>query len=127
VFSRYKEWWGDQGDQSDTLEIDGTNILNPATSPRDNNSIGVFAFDVASDGVANVDEPIGQLFGITFLTGVDFVLEGADPADATVTISSVHRGDTENPQVVRVRNWVAPDHAISVHFYDFVSGSAPTG
>jgi pimeloyl-ACP methyl ester carboxylesterase len=127
VFSRYKEWWGDQGDQSDTLEIDGTNILNPATSPRDNNSIGVFAFDVASDGVANVDEPIGQLFGITFLTGVDFVLEGADPADTTVTISSVHRGDTENPQVVRVRNWVAPDHAISVHFYDFVQGSAPTG
>ena len=125
VFSRYKEWWGDQGDQSDTLEIDGENILNPATSPRDNNSIGVFAFDVASDGVAHLDVPVESLFGITFLTGVDFVLEGADPADETVTISSVHRGDTEHPQVVRVRNWVAPDHAISVHFHDFVS--APSG
>jgi pimeloyl-ACP methyl ester carboxylesterase len=123
VFSRYKEWWGDQGDQSDTLEIDGVNILNAATSPRDNNSIGVFAFDVASDGVAHLEEPIEQLFAVTFLTGVDFVLEGADPPTETVTISSVHRGDTEDPQVVRVRNWVAPDHAISVHFYDFVPGN----
>jgi len=120
VFSRYKEWWGDQGDQSDTLEIDGVNILNAATSPRNNNSIGVFAFDVASDGVAHLDEPIEQLAAITFLTGVDFVLEGADPPNETVQISSIHRGDTEHPQVVRVRNWVAPDHAISVHFYDFV-------
>lgn len=120
VFSRYKEWWGDQGDQSDTLEIDGQNIINPATSPRSNNSIGVFAIDVGSDGVANVDEPIEELFNITFLTGVDFALDGADPPDETITISSVQRGDTERPQVVRVRNWPAPRHAISVHLHDFL-------
>lgn len=120
VFSRYKEWWGDRGDQSDTLEIDGTNILNPATSPASNNSIGVFVFDVGGDGVSNVNAPIAQLFGLPFLTGVDLFVDAAIPPNRTVAIVNAPRGDRDRLQVVNVPNWASSRHAVSIHFQDYV-------
>lgn len=39
--SRYKEWWGDQGSSgNDVLAVNGTNILNPVTAPRDKRPSG---------------------------------------------------------------------------------------
>jgi pimeloyl-ACP methyl ester carboxylesterase len=123
VFSRYKEWWGDRGERSDSLEIDGMNVLNPATSPASNNSIGVFVFDVDSDGVDNLDEPIAALFGLSFLTGMDLFVEAAIPPNRTVAVVNAPRGDRDRLQIVNVPNWASSGHAVSIHFQDFVQDS----
>lgn len=118
VISRYREWWGDQGDGSDILEIDGVNLLNEATSPRSNNSIGVLVFDVGGDSEANLDEPISTLFAIGFLTGVDLFVPSADPPDRSLAVRVVPRGDASRESVVQVPNWSSTEHAISVHFVE---------
>ena len=125
VVSRYKEWWGDHPTQSDTLEIDGTNVLNAATAPVTKSAIGVFSFDVGSDGVSNLAAPIPSLFGLPFLTGVDQFIPAADPPDRAVSVASTPRGDSENRQIVNVPNFASSDHAVSVVFNDFVR--QPTG
>jgi pimeloyl-ACP methyl ester carboxylesterase len=114
VVSRYREWWGDQ-DDSDSLEIDGTNVVNAATSPRDSNSIGIFLFDVDGDGAAHVEEPIETLFGIGFLTGVDLVTPASIPPDRTVRLVVTPRGGDGRTQVVAFPNWASSAHAVSVH------------
>ncbi len=120
VFSRYKEWWGDRGDRNDTLEIDGTNVLNSDTSPASNNSIGVFVYDLASDGVSNLDQPIAALFGLPFLTGMDYFVEAAIPPDRTIAIVNAPRGDRDHLQIVNIPNWASSQHAVSIHLQDFV-------
>lgn len=124
VVTRYKEWWGDHPDQDDTLEIDGVNVLNGATAPVSKNAIGVFAYDVGSDGVSHVDAPIAALFGLPFLTGVDHHIAAATPTDRTVTVASTPRGDAAHRQVVNVPNWASEDDPISVMFHDFADPSS---
>jgi pimeloyl-ACP methyl ester carboxylesterase len=112
--SRYREWWGDQGEQSDELVVDGQQVLSEATSPRDNNKIGVFLYDVGGDGESTLDEPIATLYGIGFLTGVDVAM----PADAerSIAVTAVPRGVEEDAVTVNVPAWPSTEHAVSVHF-----------
>jgi pimeloyl-ACP methyl ester carboxylesterase len=123
VVTRYKEFWGEHPTQRDTLEIDGTNVLNAATAPVTKNAIGVFAFDAGSDGVSNTSAPLATLFGLPFITGVDKYIPAASPPDRVVTVRSVPRGDTAHPQVVNVPNWASTDHAVSVLLNDYVQPS----
>lgn len=124
VVTRYKEWWGDHPDQRDTLEIDGVDVLNAATAPVAKNAIGVFAYDVGSDGASDVSTPIPALFGLPFLTGVDHHVPAASPPDRTVTVASTPRGDAAHRQVVNVPAWASEDDPISVMFHDFADPSA---
>jgi hypothetical protein len=112
--TRYREWWGDQGDESDQLIVDGNQVLSAATSPRNNNKIGVFLYDVGGDGESNLDEPIPTLYGIGFLTGVDVAIP-ADP-ERTVEVTAIPRGDEEQAVTVNVPAWPSSEHAVSVHF-----------
>ncbi|OWY62196.1 hypothetical protein B7486_59735 [cyanobacterium TDX16] len=112
--TRYREWWGDQGEQSDELLVDGNQVLSEATSPRDNNKIGVFLFDVGGDGESELDEPIATLYGIGFLTGVDVAMP-ADP-ERTIEVTAVPRGVEEDAVTVNVPAWPSSEHAVSVHF-----------
>ena len=123
VITRYKEFWGNHPTQNDTLEIDGTNVINAATAPLSKRAIGVFAFDVGSDGVSNVAAPVPSLFSLPFITGVDQYIPAADPPDRTVSVVNVPRGDTTNPQVVNVPNWASSTQAVSIVFNDFVQPS----
>jgi hypothetical protein len=112
--TRYREWWGDQGEQSDQLIVDGNQVLSEATSPRDNNKIGVFLYDVGGDGESNLAEPIATLYGIGFLTGVDVAIP-ADP-ERTVEVTAIPRGDEDAAVTVNVPAWPSTEHAVSVHF-----------
>ena len=51
---RYKELWGDQGDGSDVLEIDGVNVCTSVICPRSKLVNGVQVVDWGSDGVTNL-------------------------------------------------------------------------
>jgi pimeloyl-ACP methyl ester carboxylesterase len=113
---RNKEWWGDQGDGSDTLSINGTNVLNAATAPRTKRAIAVFAYDAAKDGVSHPEAAIPALSSLPFMAGVDLFVP-ATPAGETVKLSSVHRGGRTD--VVNVPNLPSSTDRISVQFNDY--------
>ena len=107
-----KEYWGDQP-ESDSVTIDGLEILNPATSPRGDTpplntgeNLAIFTFDAGPvvgtippqgfpiygppDGVTNViTPPFGQLFPFytqSFLSGVDVSIPASPDASGTVAV-----------------------------------------
>jgi len=120
VLIRYKEWWGDAGASNDTLEINGVNVINAATSPRSNLTIGVHAFDKSADGITDVSAPIPYFFAQFFQTGVDVFMPASDPPDGTISFVNAPRGDATRLQVVNTPNWASEDHRISIQFNDYV-------
>jgi len=117
--TRYKEWWGDQGAQSDVLEVAGTNLTTPALAPRVKRVNAMFAFDDGVDGVTDLAAPIPELFALPFISGADLVIPATTPPNATVPIRMVSRTGGGAGQVVNVRNWASATDHISVQFPDF--------
>jgi pimeloyl-ACP methyl ester carboxylesterase len=121
---RYKEFWGDQGAESDTLAVNGTNLLRPETAPIDKRVIGMFAFDVGSDTESDVTVPHPVFFSLPFLSGVDLYIPAATPPDGAVTVSLRSRG------AGRTRNLTFPNFpsstdSVSVGLNDFESTRLP--
>jgi pimeloyl-ACP methyl ester carboxylesterase len=54
-----------------------------------------------------------------FQTGIDVFMPGADPANGTITITNLPRGDAEKPQTLNVPNWSSVDHVVMAVFSDF--------
>jgi pimeloyl-ACP methyl ester carboxylesterase len=117
VFSRQKEWWGDQGDAGDRLWINGRNILNPANTPRTKRVIGIFAFDDGSDGVTDLTAPLPEFFGQTFITGMDVFIPAAPARHGVVSIAVRQRGG--GLDVAGVPNWRSSDHRVTVNIDDY--------
>jgi pimeloyl-ACP methyl ester carboxylesterase len=115
---RYKEFWGDQGAESDQLSVNGTNVINAATAPITKRAIGVFAFDVGSDGVSDVSQPIPVVFGLPFLTGVDLFMPAASPPTGKVSVALRSRG--AGPlRTVNFPNFPSSTDSVSVGLWDF--------
>jgi len=117
VVSRNKEWWGDQGDGSDALYLNGTNILNAANSPRVKRVIGIFTYDRNVDAVTDLSAPIPVFFAQPFITGMDVYLPAAPAHLGLVTV--VARSRTGGFEVVNVPNWRSSKHRISIQIDDF--------
>lgn len=116
---RYKEFWGDQGDQSDVLTVNDRNVLNAATAPRSKRANAVFVMDDGSDGASNVDQPIPDISGLPFIVGVDLFLDAATPPNDAIGVDLTARagdGDTED---INVPNWASDRHHITVQFRDY--------
>jgi pimeloyl-ACP methyl ester carboxylesterase len=116
---RYKEFWGDQGEQSDVLTVNDENVLNAATAPRDQRINAVFAMDDGSDGVSNLEAPIADISGLPFITGVDTFLAASDPPNDAIGVDMTARagdGDTED---INVPNWESETNHMTVQFRDY--------
>lgn len=123
---RYKEWWGDDPERrNDTLEISGTNVINAATSPVSNLTIGIHTFDLGSDGVTDLSEPVPFFFALPFQTGVDIFMPASSPPDGAICFANAPRGDESSMQVVNVPNWVSTEDRISIEFTDYVREGDP--
>jgi hypothetical protein len=61
------------------LTIDGTNVINAATSPQSKRTIGLFAFDSAAAGASDLSAPLPAFFGLPFISGVDLAIPVARP------------------------------------------------
>lgn len=120
VVNRQKEWWGDQGAGSDSLSIDGVQVLNAANSPRAKRVIGIFAYDAGVDGVTDLRAPIPFFFAQPFITGIDVHVPAAQPPDRTVRLVVRPRGGAGHVDTVNVPNWRSTDHRITVQFDDDV-------
>jgi pimeloyl-ACP methyl ester carboxylesterase len=125
VILRNKEWWGDQGADGDSLEINGESILNEATSPRSNRTIGIFVHDDGTDGVSDLSEPVAP-FGVNFLTGVDLHIPAADPPDGTVGVVATPRlGD--GTESVCIPNWPSSTDRSSIQMSSYHLLLGPDG
>ncbi len=117
---RYKEQWGDQGANSDVLEVNGVNILTPANSARAKLVNAVFAFDAGTDGVTNLNTPIPGISGLPFLTGADIFVKAATPPNDTISIASTPRLGGGRVHVVNVPNWASSTDTVTVQLNDYL-------
>jgi pimeloyl-ACP methyl ester carboxylesterase len=121
---RYKEFWGDQGAQSDVLQINGQDVVTPATSPLQKPNfggvIGMFAFDRGSDGVSNLTAPHPVFFSLPFLSGVDLFIPAADPPTGTVSVALRSRG-AGPVRRVNFPNFRSTTDSVSVNLNDYES------
>jgi pimeloyl-ACP methyl ester carboxylesterase len=126
---RYKEMWGDQGANNDTLEIDGANILNPATAPRTKRVNAMFVGDDNLDGVTDLSAPVQPWFSLPFISAVDLVVPAATPPDDTVRVEMVARAEHASrshgrsgrgdEEVVNIPNWATSQNIVTITFRDF--------
>ena len=125
VVVRYKEWWGDQGERNDVLEINGENILNPVNTPIDKRAIGIFAFDEETDGATDLSAPMPTFAGLPFITGVDLFIpaSGSETPDDTIELVSTPRGGGGKEVSLNVPNWTSSSDRISVQFSDHLQGA----
>jgi hypothetical protein len=117
---RYREFWGDQGVEDDTLQVNGVNVVNAATSPLSKRVNGVFVYDKGADGASDLTAPIPAYFAITFLTGVDLFIPGATPPTGTTLVVLTPRGGGGKTQVINVPNWASSTERITVQFRDWL-------
>jgi pimeloyl-ACP methyl ester carboxylesterase len=116
---RYKEMWGDQGANNDTLEIDGVNVLNPATAPRTKRVNAMFVGDDNLDGVTDLSAPVQPWFSLPFISAVDLVVPATIPPDDTVRIEMVARAGDGEEEVVNIPNWATSENVVTITFRDF--------
>jgi pimeloyl-ACP methyl ester carboxylesterase len=118
IVIRYKELWGDQGSENDTLEINGVNVINAATSPLHHLTNAMFAFDKGNDKVSNVSVPIPTFFAIPFLSAVDLFIPAASPSTGTVSVSLRSRG-AGPVRTVNFPNFRSTTDSVTVQLNDF--------
>src|SRR5215207_3279774 len=118
IMVRYKELWGDQGSQNDVLTVNGTNVINAATSPISHRTNAMFAFDQGSDRQSNVSAPIPVFFGLPFLSAVDLFIPAASPPTGTVRVDLTSRGGGPTREV-SFPNYPSSNDTVSVQLNDF--------
>lgn len=125
VIMRNTEWWGDQGDASDRLEINGQDVLTPEVSPRTNRTIGIFVHDAELDYLSDLSQPVSPS-GVPFLTGIDLVLAAGDPAPGTTSVRS-HPRKGDGPEGVCIPAYSSTNHRSSVQLNSYHQMLNPDG
>jgi pimeloyl-ACP methyl ester carboxylesterase len=118
IMVRYKELWGDQGSENDVLTVNGTNVINAATSPVSHRTNAMFAFDQGSDGVSDVSAPIPVFFGIPFVSAVDLFIPAGSPPTGTVRVALTSRGSGPAREV-SFPNYPSSNNTVTVQLNDF--------
>jgi hypothetical protein len=118
---RNKEFWGDQGAGNDTMVVNGTEILNSNTAPRDRRTIGILDYDQNEDGVSHVNVAPGITGLPPFISGTDQFNAASPGGTGSVTFSSRQRGGNGHLDSLVTPNWPSDDHLITVNFNDFVN------
>ncbi|MEU7824308.1 alpha/beta fold hydrolase [Catellatospora sp. NPDC049133] len=114
--TRYKEWWGDQGAGSDHLTVNGVDILNAVTAPRDKRAIGLFAHDQRVDQRTDLSVAIPD-FDEVFITAADVYIPAAADASGTVTVTIQSRAGG-GTQRFTVPNWPSHTDRITLNALD---------
>jgi len=120
--SRNKEFWGDQGDNNDILEINGSNIVTPEICPLDKLVIAIFVCDNGADGKTDLAAPIPYFFSAIpfFISGADLYMPASDPPDGTISLVLTPRGGGGKTQVINIPNWASSKDRTAVQFNDFL-------
>jgi triacylglycerol esterase/lipase EstA (alpha/beta hydrolase family) len=121
LIMRNKEFWGDQGADSDVLTINGSNICTAAICPLDKLVIAIFVNDNGADGKSDLTAPIPYFYSAVsfFISGADLYVPAANPPSGTIPLVLTPRGGGKT-QVINVPNWASSKDRISVQFDDFL-------
>lgn len=120
---RYKEWWGDQGVEGDTLSIDGQSILTPTNAPIDKRAIALFVFDEEGDGATDLAAPMPAFAPLPFITGMDVFVPASDPPDDTIRVVSTPRGGRGRTVALDIPSWPSSTDRVSLQFSDHLQGT----
>ncbi len=118
IVFRNKELWGDQGAENDVLEVNGTNVVSPATHPIERFVNATFIFDKGMDGVTNLGVPIAPFSAISFLAAVDLYIPAANPPNASVSVVLIPR-DAGHTQTISIPNWASSTDKVTLQFDDY--------
>jgi hypothetical protein len=100
------------------LAVNGTNVINAATSPISHRTNAMFAFDQGSDGASDTSSPIPVFFGLPFLSAVDLFIPAASPPTGTVRVDLTSRGSGPAREV-SFPNYPSSNNTVTVQFNDF--------
>jgi hypothetical protein len=112
VLTRYREFWGNQGPNSDVLTVNGFNIISPTNSPISKRVNAMFVFDDGLDGVNNIVTPNAFYFALPFITAMDVFIPAADPPDAVIAVANTSREGLS--AAINVPNWASSKHVTSI-------------
>jgi len=122
VIIRYTELRGDDDIENDILEVNGVNVISPATHATADFTNATFLFDAGLDQVSHLGVmafPF-MLPQLTFLSGVDLYIPGAYPPDGTVSIALTPRGSGGKTQVINVPNFASSEvRSPTIQFPDY--------
>lgn len=118
VLTRMREFWGDQGAESDVVTVDGVNVMRPDTSPRTGVNLAVLTYDEELDGITDLDKGELSPFNlITFISAIDLAVEASPTGAGTVAVEEFARGSGTST-VVNVPNWPSATDFVTVQFRD---------
>ena len=117
VVSRQREYWGDQGADSDGLLVDGVNILNATTSPRAGVNLAVFGFDSGLDQTTDLSDVPFPFGFVTFITAADVYIPSDGIGLNSYSLTDVTRG-SGTATTVNVPTWPSTDDRVTVQFRD---------
>lgn len=121
LITRNKEFWGDQGVDSDVLTVNGSNIVMPEICPLNKLIIAMFVYDNGEDGKSDLSQPISSFFSIPFFfSAADLYIPAADPPGGTISLVLTPRGGGGQTQEINVPTWVSSKHFIGIQFNDFI-------
>jgi hypothetical protein len=128
IITKNREWLGDRSDGfNDVLSLNGINIVNAANAPTPHMLVAYFVCDWLSDKITDLTAPIPvPALNTTFLSSVDVYLQGATPANASISIVEIPRGDCGTLHGINVPNWAIINaagnfvDAITVGIDDFI-------
>jgi hypothetical protein len=103
-----------------TVEFEPLELLNAANTPRTKRTIGIFAYDVESDGVTDLSAPIPQFFAQPFITGVDLYVPASSRPDRPISVVSRPRGGAGHIDALMIPSWPSSENRISVQLDDYV-------
>ena len=119
MIGRDMELWGDQGDNNDSLTINGTEVINEMTGPLLDRLSVIFLHDRGADGESNLDQLDPDFAALPFMTGLDLHVPASATGSGTVELRLKSRRGGED-QVINVPNWSSDlVRSVSVQFKDY--------
>jgi hypothetical protein len=115
---RYKELWGDQPGQSDTLSMNGTNVCVPAICPASHQVNALFYYDRGEDGRTDLSAPDPAFSQLPFITGADIFLAAAQPPTGTISVALRSRG-AGPVRTLTYPNFPSTTDGAVLQFHDF--------
>jgi len=121
MVARDRELWGDQGDENDSLTVNGTQVVTNVTAPLLKRTSSIFLHDRNSDGVSTLPGPDSFFNALPFISGLDLFIKASPGADKPINIELKPRGGKGAIQRITIPNWPSDEiRSNSVQFRDYV-------
>ena len=119
MIGRDMELWGDQGENNDSLQVNGTELISELTAPLLKRLSVLFLHDRDSDGVSNLTQLDPDFALLPFMSGLDLYQPASAGGSGTIEVRlQSRRGGAD--QVVNVPNWPSTRvRSVSIQFNDY--------